>query len=144
MKQTGPDMTQLESLQQLKQQAAADLQQIETKASLYKRFLDLMDELTELVEKLEQTGTKSNHKADRNSKKIVVPIGSLAGKIAHVLQEADKPMRARDIARILHAAGVKTDSAKGLLPMVLSALVRRKDLFVKVSRGVYTVAKEGE
>jgi hypothetical protein len=54
-----------------------------------------------------------------------------------VLEKRGKPMRARDVVLALEAAGFKTESKRGLLPSVLSALGRREDLFKKVRRGTY-------
>jgi hypothetical protein len=54
-----------------------------------------------------------------------------------ILERHGKPMRARDIVLALQAAGFKTESKRGLLPGVLSALGRREDLFKKIRRGTY-------
>ncbi|SRR6266478_5781090 len=65
--------------------------------------------------------------------------GSLPERIGAVIQAAEEPMRARDIVVELEKRGVRTDSPKGLLPSVLSALNRRSDLFRRVDRGTYTL-----
>lgn len=69
----------------------------------------------------------------------VVP-GSLVDQISALLREHGKSMRACDIARALQSRGVTTTSKNGLLPMVLSALSRRKQLFRKIKRGTYKLA----
>lgn len=70
--------------------------------------------------------------------------GGIPAKVIGVLRERDvghKGMRAADITGILTSLGVTSDSAKGLLPSVISALRRRGDLFEPVSRGVYRLKK---
>ena len=57
--------------------------------------------------------------------------------VREVLEKHGKAMRARDVVLALTSAGFKTESKRGLLPGVLSALNRREDLFKKVRRGVY-------
>jgi len=69
-------------------------------------------------------------------KGAVVP-GSLAEKAVGVLRDKGKPMRARDITKILEANGERSGGKTSLLALVLSALRRRQDLFERTGRGVY-------
>jgi hypothetical protein len=68
---------------------------------------------------------------------FIIPRLSIPEHTLAVLQEAKRPMRAKDIADALERRGVKSTAQKGLLPGVLTALQRRTDLFVKKDRGVY-------
>ena len=63
--------------------------------------------------------------------------GSLTESIVNLLRENGGPMQAAEIARTLGERGVTTKSRNGLLPMVISTLVRRKKQFRNVSRGIY-------
>lgn len=69
--------------------------------------------------------------------------GSIADHTVRLLQEKGKPMRGRDIARELGNRGVTTTAKGGLLPMVLSAIRRRSDVFKRVRRGTYTLEERG-
>lgn len=71
----------------------------------------------------------------------VTPKGNLTDNIYAVLSEHPGTMRPRDIAEAVEKRGVTTRSKKGLLPMVLSTLGRRKDLFDKPERGLYRLKK---
>ena len=70
--------------------------------------------------------------------------GSLAEQIVSLLREKSKSMRPTDITSVLTKRGVTTTSKRGLLPMVISALRRRQDVFYRVRRGVYKLTEGGE
>ncbi len=76
------------------------------------------------------------------SVKGTIEPGSLTEKIVNLLQERGQPMRAAEIRRVLEGRGVATTSKNGLLPMVLSSLSRRKDVFSKVARGEYALKEQ--
>lgn len=67
--------------------------------------------------------------------------GSVTDQIVGLLKERGQTMRAADIARELTARGATTTAKGGMLPMVLSSLFRRKNLFRKVARGQYRLVK---
>ena len=68
---------------------------------------------------------------------------SLADHIKDLLRENGRPMQAADIARKLDERGVPTTSKRGLLPMVMSSLIRRKDVFQRTNkRGQYKLKPE--
>ena len=68
--------------------------------------------------------------------------GSLVSQIVALLEERGKPMRAGQIAKELKAAGATTSAKSGLLGMVCSSLLKRRDLFRKVKRGIYTLKSD--
>jgi hypothetical protein len=72
------------------------------------------------------------------------PGESLTDKIVEVLRSNNKPMRGTEIAQALTAQGVETGSASGLLPMVLSSLRKRLDIFDRLSRGVYKLKSKAD
>jgi hypothetical protein len=64
--------------------------------------------------------------------------GSLTDTVVKFFQEIPgQELRAAEIAKELTSRGVTTTSKNGLLPMVISTLSRRKDLFEKVGTGRY-------
>ena len=81
---------------------------------------------------------------ERQSDGALVMPGSVADEAARALREHGQSMRARDITRVLVKRGVKTNSKRGLLPMVVSTLRRRQDLFVRVERGIYKIRNGSE
>ncbi len=67
--------------------------------------------------------------------------GSVTDQIVTLLKERGQTMRAADITRELVDRGATTTAKGGMLPMVLSSLSRRKNLFRKVTRGQYRLAE---
>ncbi len=68
--------------------------------------------------------------------------GSLTDHIAALFRERPRVLRASEIAKELESRGVTTSSKNGLLPMVLSSLSRRSDIFGKAERGRYYLLKK--
>lgn len=90
-------------------------------------------------------GFAGNAPAQKTATSPKTITGSLADHAVTALREAGRPMRAADIASVLRAQGISSNSKAGILPSLISALRRRADLFRKVRRGVYTlVTKESE
>ena len=87
---------------------------------------------------------RRNKQSGRVLAKGAIESGSLTDQIVKVLQEHKKAMRATDIARELTERGVTTTAKNGMLPMALSTLSRRKNVFRKVSRGLYTLADQSK
>ncbi len=67
--------------------------------------------------------------------------GSVASHIIAVLRSSHGPMDVDDITEALRRRGVSTDAKTGLKPLVGSAISRRKDIFVRVKRGVYDLSE---
>ncbi len=70
--------------------------------------------------------------------------GSLTDQIVGVLKDSGETMRASNIARELTKRGATTTAKGGMLPMVISSLSRRKNLFHKVARGQYKLIQSRE
>jgi hypothetical protein len=67
----------------------------------------------------------------------------LADHVTDLLRENGRPMQAGAISKTLVERGVTTTSKRGLLPMVMSTLIRRKDVFQRTSkRGQYKLRPE--
>ncbi len=82
--------------------------------------------------------------ASHHQGQLGVEGNSLAEQAATILRERGKPMQAAEISRALKERGVTTTSRAGLNSMVLSGIRRRSDLFRRVGRGRYTLAKKDE
>ncbi len=67
---------------------------------------------------------------------------SVPDRIALIMRQKRRPMPTAEIIEALAREGVTSSSAKGLLPNVLSALSRRKDLFVRTQRGIYALSED--
>lgn len=64
---------------------------------------------------------------------------SMPLQVASVLRMKERPMRVTEIVQRLEELGVRSNSKKGILPNVVSALTRRDDLFEKKARGIYAL-----
>jgi len=73
--------------------------------------------------------------------RMTIP-GSIASQAESVIRERGKPMRARDIAKVLEERGVVTHSKTPVLSLLISAMRRRKDLFGKKGRGIYALVEK--
>ncbi len=71
----------------------------------------------------------------------VVVAGSIPDRIAKALRAANRPLSIREIVQAI--AGKKSERS-ALTASVMTALNRRADLFVRVSRGVYTLRRTQE
>lgn len=87
-----------------------------------------------------QAGGRNGTTAQEIDAQAVMSAGAMPDKL-RVLLVGVESMRASEIARQLEAAGVTSDSKKGLLPSVISALRRRDDLFESPERGVYRLKR---
>jgi hypothetical protein len=67
---------------------------------------------------------------------------SIADFVAKVLCERGEPMRVQEIVRALLENGITSSSGEAPVNSVLSAVSRRADLFVRVSRGLYTLRQD--
>ncbi|HRP63094.1 MAG TPA: hypothetical protein PK400_07375 [Phycisphaerales bacterium] len=82
-----------------------------------------------LVQKLRETVTECVSNEDN----------SLADLAIAVLERAGRPMRVREIAMELEKMGVETSSPRGLRPMIVSAITRRKDRVGRRGHGLYAL-----
>jgi len=80
--------------------------------------------------------------APQNGQQTPMVSGGLPEQIIDVMREHGPTMRPAEMAKVLKGLGVTTKSKRGLLPMVISALRRRTDLFENVERGVYILKQE--
>jgi hypothetical protein len=125
--------TKLAVIEEMIQTSKQRCEEIDLEQREEARFLKrLYEERSRLVHGV-QTGHAS---APSNGDAESIPY-----RVAAVMQAHNGPMRARDIAQELKNLGVETESEKGLLPNVLSALGRRKDLFRRVDRGTYVLCE---
>lgn len=74
----------------------------------------------------------------RTAKGAKVPIPAL---VMQVMQEAKGPLTLPDITDRVAALGAKTDSPKGLVAQVSSALYRYKEKFTRVAPATYDLAE---
>ena len=68
--------------------------------------------------------------------------GSLSARAASVLRNEGKALRASEIAKRIESDGFRPNGRTSTLALVISAMRRRKDLFTRVGRGRYTLAKQ--
>ena len=116
-------------LEELEAKAKAVQDESEEEMRLCKRLMEEKDNAAHAVQHLHN----GHHESGRG---VGVP-----AKIVQILLEKRLPMRATEIARELGELGVVTQSTKGLLPNVISALTRRKDLFRRIGRGTYELCQ---
>ena len=110
-----------------------ELRNLENEAALEGRMLSMLQsQRAQKQKEVRQTGTSS----DETHK-------SLADHVLDLLREKGRPMQAAAITKALEERGVTTTSKRGLLPMVMSTVIRRKDVFQRTSkRGQYKLKPE--
>ena len=114
--------------------------QLEEDAAFERRYLaDLVKRRDDLPKGGDNVAKKKRAGAVL-SKGAIAP-GSLTDQIVTLMKDRGKTMRAADIAKELTARGATTTAKGGMLPMVLSSLSRRKNVFRKVARGQYRLAE---
>ena len=111
----------------------AKIAELEADLAVERRLLERLQ-----AERRDGSERQGPRKARSDGQASKIAAGTLTEKIAAFLRErGGKAMQASEITRGLHQQGVETTSKNGLLPMVLSSLSRRKDVFRKVARGRY-------
>ena len=128
--------TERDVLHEMIEASQQRIAQLEQDVAFERRyFADLVKRRDNLPKDDSNVGKK---KRDRPvlSKGSIEP-GSVTDQIAKLLQERGQTMRAADIARELVDRGATTTAKGGMLPIVLSSLSRRKNVFRKVGRGQY-------
>ena len=128
--------TERDVLHEMIEASRQRIAQLEQDVAFERRYLaDLVNRRGNLPKDDSNVGKK---KRDRPvlSKGSIEP-GSVTDQIVTLLKERGQTMRAADIARELVDRGATTTAKKGMLPMVLSSLSRRRNLFQKVGRGQY-------
>ena len=132
--------TERDVLHEMIETSQQRIAQLEQDVAFERRYLaDLVKRRGNLPKDDSNVGKK---KRDRPvlSKGSIEP-GSVTDQIAKLLQERGQTMRAADIARELVDRGATTRAKGGMLPIVLSSLSRRKNVFRKVGRGQYGLLK---
>lgn len=107
--------------------------------------LSLDDWLTHLQEELmDATVYIEAHKQARGAApcKIVFAGGSIADRAIAVLRRSGRPMRLAEIEHELAHMGVTSKSERGLRPVIVSAITRRKDEVVRVAHGIYALKEQ--
>jgi len=128
-------------LQQMVAEAESDLAALHEKAALQEKYVaDLRQRLT-LVQPLDGDADSAAN-AETNGAHSLASVApatgaSISARIVQALREVKKPMRLMDIAEMVEQSGAVSAGRKGVMSNVASAIIRRKDLFVKKGRGIY-------
>lgn len=137
-----------EFFQELIADAESDLDALRQKMHIQEMYVTALREKRREVKEKEAANVRESTSRDagKNHEKPRLPAwasGSMPEKIRGVLREARRPMRVVDITKRLEELGVKSTSSKGLMPSVVSSLLRREDLFVREGRGIYALKDGG-
>ena len=127
-----------EILAELIEASGKRLVELENSVILERRYLADLKERHSNIPASSATARKAKRKKTILTKGSIEP-GSLTHQIVALLEENGQTMRAADIARELLRRGATTTAKRGMLPMVVSSLSRRKNVFQKVARGEYTL-----
>ena len=119
------------------------LAELEGSAAIERRYLADLKERQCNIPTTNSPRGKVKRKKPILTKGSIEP-GSLTDQIVGVLKDSGETMRASNIARELTKRGATTTAKGGMLPMVISSLSRRKNLFHKVARGQYKLIQSRE
>jgi predicted TIM-barrel enzyme len=121
---------------------------------------DVLDEMileteSRLAEWRQKTALEEKYLSDLQQKRSGLPLGqkkatktvenvengSAPQRIIAVLRSAGHKLDLEEITKKVEAQGLTSRAKKGSIAIITSALARRKDLFVRVGKGVYDLVE---
>lgn len=81
--------------------------------------------------------------ATQNESRPIIA-NSIVPHIRSVLMKVDRPMKVSELAKTIKEQDIRIKGKTELKRLISSALVRRNDLFERVSRGLYQLKAEKE